>query len=116
MAGKRLSKNMYTVVSPGYDLLDKTYFADKGRNPRDVISELIPDGKCMILDMCCGTFSNGLSIAAKKPEAIVVGLDRSKPMLGKARQKVKKSGLTLDNTTITDWDDGGSVDGEAIQN
>lgn len=30
--------------------------------------------------------------------------------------KVKKSGLTLDNTTITDWDDGGSVDGEAIQN
>ena len=93
MASKRLSKNMYTVVSPGYDLLDKTYFADKGRNPRDVISELIPDDKCMILDMCCGTFSNGLSIAAKKPEAIVVGLDRSKPMLGKARQKVKESGL-----------------------
>ena len=29
---------------------------------------------------------------------------------------VRKSGLTLDNTTITDWDDGGSVDGEAIQN
>ena len=29
---------------------------------------------------------------------------------------VKKSGLTLNNTSITDWDDGGSVDGEAIQN
>ena len=40
MASKRLSKNMYTVVSPGYDLLDRT-----------------------------------------------------KPMLGKARQKVQESGL-----------------------
>ncbi len=29
--------------------------------------------------------------------------------------KVKKSGLFLDNTTITDWDDAGSVDGDAIQ-
>lgn len=87
------SKNMYTVVSPGYDLLDKTLFADKGRNPRDVIGELIPDGKCMVLDMCCGTFSNGLSIASKKPEAVVVGLDRSKPMLKKARKKIKESGL-----------------------
>ena len=28
---------------------------------------------------------------------------------------VRKSGLTLDNTNITDWDDGGSVDGDAFQ-
>lgn len=28
---------------------------------------------------------------------------------------VRKSGLTLDSTTITDWDDGGSVDGDAFQ-
>ena len=28
---------------------------------------------------------------------------------------VRKSGLTLDNTNITNWDDGGSVDGDAFQ-
>lgn len=28
---------------------------------------------------------------------------------------VRKSGLTLDSTNITDWDDGGSVDGDAFQ-
>ena len=28
---------------------------------------------------------------------------------------VKKSGLTIDNTTITDWDDAGGTDGDAFQ-
>lgn len=93
MSGKALSKVIYKLISPGYDILDKTYFKDAGRNPREVLSSMISDKKCMVLDMCCGTGSNGLGIAMKNPEVTVVGLDRSKSMLGKARQKVRALGL-----------------------
>ncbi len=93
MSSKAVSKVTYKLISSGYDILDKTYFKDAGRNPREVLSGMIPDKKCRILDMCCGTGSNGLGIAVKKPEATVVGLDRSGSMLGKAREKVRALGL-----------------------
>nr|MCR5633046.1 methyltransferase domain-containing protein [Eubacterium sp.] len=97
MASKRASKYMYKVMSPGYDILDKTFFRDNGkkdgRNPRDVLAELIPDEKCRVLDMCCGTGSNGIGVAIRKSQVTVVELDRSKSMLLKARQKVNSLGL-----------------------
>ena len=97
MASKLASKYMYKIMSPGYDILDKTFFRNNGRkdgrNPREVLAELIPDEKSMVLDMCCGTGSNGINVAIKNPHVTVVGLDRSKSMLLKARQKVNSLGL-----------------------
>ncbi|MBO5609648.1 MAG: methyltransferase domain-containing protein [Eubacterium sp.] len=97
MASKLASKYMYKVMSPGYDILDKTFLRDNGkkdgRNPRDVLAELIPDEKCRVLDMCCGTGSNGIGVAIRKSQVTVVELDRSKSMLLKARQKVNSLGL-----------------------
>ncbi len=97
MASKLASKYMYKVMSPGYDILDKTFFRNNGRkdgrNPREVLAELIPNEKSMVLDMCCGTGSNGINVAIKNPNVTVVGLDRSKSMLLKARQKVNSLGL-----------------------
>lgn len=96
------SKYMYKIMSLGYDILDKTFFKDNGmkngRNPRDVLAELIPDEKCRVLDMCCGTASNGISVAIKNRNVTVVGLDRSKSMLSKARQKVQE--LELKNVKL----------------
>lgn len=85
--------NIYTFLSLGYDLLDIIWFSDKGKNPRDVIENIIPNKECTVLDMCCGTFSNGLPIAKKNPENKVVGLDRSKAMLREASAKIKSAGL-----------------------
>lgn len=97
MASKLASKYMYKIMSPGYDILVKTFFRNNGRkdgrNPREVLAELIPDEKSMVLDMCCGTGSNGINVAIKNPHVTVVGLDRSKSMLLKARQKVNSLGL-----------------------
>ena len=33
--------NVYSILSNVYDLLDKLWFADKGKNPRDVIEEVL---------------------------------------------------------------------------
>ena len=97
MASKLASKYMYKIMSPGYDILDKTFFRNNGRkdgrNPREVLAELIPNEKSMVLDMCCGTGSNGINVAIKNSNVTVVGLDRSKSMLLKARQKVNSLGL-----------------------
>ena len=80
--------NLYTFLSIGYDLLDRIWLSEGGRNPREVIDGLLPDHKCKVLDMCCGTFTNGLSVAKSKPDNLVVGLDRSNPMLREGKRKV----------------------------
>ncbi len=57
--------SVYRFISTAYDLLEVIWFSEKGKNPRTVIQSLIPDKKYRILDMCCGTFTNGFSIAQK---------------------------------------------------
>lgn len=85
--------NLYTFLSLEYDLLDVIWFREKGINPRDVIQDIIPNKDCKILDMCCGTLSNGLSIAKDKPKCKIYGIDRSGEMLREAKRKIRKSGL-----------------------
>lgn len=46
-----------------------------------------------MLDMCCGTFSNGISIAKNNPNNRVIGLDQSEAMLKEARRKIEKGKL-----------------------
>ena len=94
--------NLYTFLSIGYDLLDKIWLSEKGRNPREVIEDILPNEKCKVLDMCCGTFTSGLSIAKKNPNNLVVGLDRSKPMLREGKRKVKRAGLKKVKLTCRD--------------
>ena len=85
--------NIYSFLSIGYDLLDRIWLSEKGNDPRRVIESILPNEKCKVLDMCCGTFTNGLSIARKNPNNLVVGLDRSKPMLREGKRKVIREGL-----------------------
>ena len=87
MANKTISKRFYKIISKVYDILDRMYFTSGGRNPREIIGEMIQKDNAKVLDMCCGTFANGLIVADNKPGCMVVGLDRSKPMLRKAKQK-----------------------------
>ena len=98
MADKKQSLNMYRIISSTYDLMDKVFFGEGDRNPRNVLSDMIADEKCRVLDLCCGTAANGLSVAVNRPQAAVIGLDRSKPMLRKARQKA--ADLHLDNIKL----------------
>ena len=93
MANKTISKRFYKIISKVYDILDRMYFTSGGRNPREIIGEMIQKDNAKVLDMCCGTFANGLIVADNKPGCMVVGLDRSKPMLRKAKQKVEDKGL-----------------------
>lgn len=97
--------SIYRFISTAYDLLDVIWFSEKGKNPRDVIQSLIPNKKCRILDLCCGTFTNGFSIAKKNANNKIMGIDLSKEMLGEAKRKVEKSSMKnvyLRNADATD--------------
>lgn len=52
MASKNISKAFYKKISKVYDMLDRMYFSAGGRNPREVIGQMIPEdnGKLLILD------------------------------------------------------------------
>lgn len=95
--------NLYTFLSLEYDLLDVIWFREKaGINPREVIRDIIPNEDCKILDMCCGTLSNGLSIAKSKPNCKIYGIDRSKDMLREAKRKIRKSKLKNVKVKVAD--------------
>lgn len=80
--------NLYSILSKAYDLLDITYFKETGKNPREVIMNMIPNREITILDLCCGTLSNTITIAKEKPDVKVVGVDLSKDMLRVAKKKL----------------------------
>ena len=85
--------NQYSVMSRGYDILDRWWFSDKGLNPREVIKEYIPNEEVKILDLCCGTFSNGYSIAVSNPLSKLYGIDLSGAMLQEAKKKISEAAL-----------------------
>jgi len=99
--------NIYTFLSWEYDLLDIIWFGEKGINPRTVIQDIIPNKNCKILDMCCGTLSNGLSIANSKPMCKVFGIDRSKDMLREAKRKIRKNKLSNVKVKVADATESG---------
>lgn len=84
----------YDRISKAYDLLDKHYFSEPGKNPRQVILSMIPHGSVRILDLCCGTLSNSIAIAASRPDAHVTGLDLSREMLREAKRKLCEQRIT----------------------
>ena len=85
--------NNYNTISKLYDLLDKTYFSEKGENPRKVIQALIPNSSINILDMCCGTLANTFSIAKSSTLIKITGVDISKEMLNVAKKKCQDANL-----------------------
>ena len=90
--------NLYTIVSAVYDILVRIWLSDGSADPRIAVEKLIPDKKSRVLDMCCGTMSNGLLIAEKNHMNTVVGLDRSKSMLREAQRKIRQR--HLDNVKL----------------
>lgn len=85
--------DIYAALAKVYDLLDVIYFRETGKNPREVIEHWIPNENKKLMDLCCGTLSNTLTIAKKNSALNVIGLDLSKDMLRVAKKKAKQQGL-----------------------
>ena len=82
----------YKIISKAYDLLEIIYFGKYERSPRKAVFERIYEND-KILDLCTGTATNAISIAKKKPNTEIVGIDLSKDMLKVAQSKIRKNGI-----------------------
>ena len=75
MADKKQSLNMYRIISSTYDLMDKVFFGEGDSNPRNVLSYMIADEKCRVLDLPtpkaqCGTSATApLKTPAEEPRS-----------------------------------------------
>lgn len=82
----------YKIISKAYDLLDILYFRNFNKSPRKAVLDRIYENE-KVLDMCTGTATNAITIAKKKTNAKIVGIDLSKDMLKVAQNKIRKNGL-----------------------
>lgn len=82
----------YKIISKGYDLLDVIYFRNFKKSPRKAVLDRIYENE-KILDLCTGTATNAITIAKKKTNAKIIGIDLSKDMLKVAQNKIRKNGL-----------------------
>lgn len=83
----------YDKIAKRFDWLDSAYFAEKGRNPRAAVMDMLPAGRARVLDLCCGTLSNTIGIAQARPELEITGIDRSEGMLRAAERKASSRGV-----------------------
>ena len=86
------SKLFYKALAGIYDLLDVIYFRVEAKSPRKSVLEKIKK-RDIVLDLCTGTATNALSIAKRRPDTKVVGIDLSKDMLRVANDKLRQSDL-----------------------
>ena len=84
-------KVFYKIISKGYDLLDVIYFSNFEKSPRKAILDRIYENE-KVLDLCTGTATNAITIAKKKTNTKIVGIDLSKDMLKAAQNKIRKNG------------------------
>ena len=82
----------YKIISKVYDLLDVIYFRNFEKSPRKAVFDRIYEND-KVLDLCCGTSTNAITIAKKKANAEITGIDLSKDMLKVAQDKIKKAQL-----------------------
>ncbi|MGA1795936.1 MAG: class I SAM-dependent methyltransferase [bacterium] len=92
----RWRRRYYDLFSRIYDLIIRLHSKDEGAALRDFLVTRTGMGRGdRVLDICTGTGSVALAAhAAVAPEGMVVGLDFSFGMLGKASQKARERGLS----------------------
>ena len=83
---------IYARLAQVYRLLDRIYFRVPSASPRQAVIDYIPKNSCRVLDICTGTGILPRKIAAARPKARILGIDRSREMLEVARRDIRKSG------------------------
>jgi ubiquinone/menaquinone biosynthesis C-methylase UbiE len=78
----------YKVISSFYDLFDLIFLLGGKGNPRRILPEVIRNEKLKVLDICVGTASSSLILAATNDRIHVTGIDISEQMLSAARKKI----------------------------
>lgn len=88
-------ERMFSAIAPRYDLLNRLLSAGRDRVWRwqAVAATLLPQ-EGILLDVCTGTADVALEAARQFPDARVVGVDFSRPMITLGVSKVERARLS----------------------
>jgi demethylmenaquinone methyltransferase/2-methoxy-6-polyprenyl-1,4-benzoquinol methylase len=87
-------ERMFSAIAPRYDFLNRLLSAGRDRYWRGEAvgaTALPPTGR--LLDVCTGTADMALEAARQFPEAEIVGVDFSRPMIALGLTKVQRANL-----------------------
>jgi demethylmenaquinone methyltransferase/2-methoxy-6-polyprenyl-1,4-benzoquinol methylase len=83
---------MFAEAAPRYDLLNRLLSASLDRGWRARCAAALETGPLhRVLDLCCGTGDQAITIQRRKTECTVVASDFCLPMLALARRKFRRS-------------------------
>ena len=86
---------MFSAIAPRYDFLNRLLSAGRDRFwRREAIRATALPLKGRLLDICTGTADMALEAARQFPDARIVGVDFSRPMLALGTTKVERAGLS----------------------
>lgn len=88
------SNTMYKSLSKFYDLFDLIFLLGGKGNPRPGLLKVIDNTRQDILDMCVGTATSSILVAAQHDQTRITGIDISDDMLAVARRKITQKKLT----------------------
>ncbi len=88
------SGEMFDAIAPRYDLVNRVISLGIDQSwRRRTVEALALEGRARVLDLATGTGDLALAIAARYPEAHIVGTDPSLKMLAVATTKVERAAL-----------------------
>ncbi len=85
--------HMFSTIAPRYDLLNRVLSGWQDVRWRRYAVQWLPSPSRLIVDIGTGTGDFAFAALRRYPEAKVVGIDLSAPMLRLARQKAQKLGF-----------------------
>jgi demethylmenaquinone methyltransferase/2-methoxy-6-polyprenyl-1,4-benzoquinol methylase len=88
-------ERMFSAIAPRYDFLNRLLSAGRDRAwRREAVQETTLPSRGRLLDVCTGTADVALEAARQFPEAEIVGVDFSRPMIALGTAKVERALLT----------------------
>ncbi|HSD52393.1 MAG TPA: bifunctional demethylmenaquinone methyltransferase/2-methoxy-6-polyprenyl-1,4-benzoquinol methylase UbiE [Candidatus Methylomirabilis sp.] len=88
-------ERMFSTIAPRYDFLNRLLSAGRDRYWRnEAIRTTALPTKGRLLDICTGTADMALEAARQFPDARIVGVDFSRPMIALGVGKIERAGLS----------------------
>jgi demethylmenaquinone methyltransferase/2-methoxy-6-polyprenyl-1,4-benzoquinol methylase len=88
-------ERMFSAIAPRYDFLNRLLSAGRDRVwRREAVAATGLPPKGTLLDVCTGTADMALEAARQFPDARIVGVDFSRPMITLGMSKVERARLT----------------------
>ena len=86
-------RKLYDLFPRVPDSIELLFFRNPARNPRKILTRILPSETKDILDICAGSDASAMPIAAAFPKAKLTCIDASEGMLGVFQKRLARTEL-----------------------